>query len=226
MRDVNIDSVAKVLGILVTDESRLAIENLRKQFQKMGGITDAAVRLRLTVLDFIEWKERRILWRPWLWFRGQGYWGRQFDQFCWGRWEQAITDELWKATKLGKTTFLDLAARMVGEDVNDAENVSLLTLREAAAEGIERLRRPIWAHPMDHIRMSARAGTVPLFIYLFCPFNQECNGRDPVEIFLGGPIGYDIDERVWVVYKGPLAESEAYKAEQVAYAGCLQGKKE
>ena len=113
---VDTDSVARILGILVSDESRLAIEDLRKQFQKMGGITKAAAQLRLTVLDFSKWRKRRILGRPWLLFQRQHYWGKRFNEFCRRRWEQAITIELWGAVKLGKTTFLDLAAKMASKE--------------------------------------------------------------------------------------------------------------
>jgi len=113
MNGVDIESMAAALNTLMDDKNHLAIEDLREQFQKMGGIAEAAAQLRLTVLDFMDWRERRILWHPWLLFRGRGYWGKRFDEFCLGRWEQAIVTELWKAVELGKTTFLDLAARMV-----------------------------------------------------------------------------------------------------------------
>lgn len=115
-KGIDIDSVAEILNILTKEENQLAMEILRRQFQRMSGIADAAAQLRLTVLDFTDWKERRILWRPWLLFKRQDYWGKRFDEFCRGRLEQAVTTELWGAVKLGKTTFLDLAAKMASKE--------------------------------------------------------------------------------------------------------------
>jgi len=104
------------------------------------------------------------------------------------------------------------------------QDMCLLSLNEAAAKGIGRLRRPIWAIPMDHIKMDTQTGKVPLSIYLYSPFNQECNGRDPVEIFLGGgALGYDPNEKAWMPYKGPLPDSEEYRAARDEYKGSLSG---
>lgn len=123
-KGIDIDSVAEILSILTKEENQLAMEALRKQFQKISGIAEAAAQLRLTVLDFMDWKERRILWHPWLLFKRQDYWGKRFDEFCRGRLEQAVTTELWKTVKLGKTIsltlqttiFLDLAAKMANKE--------------------------------------------------------------------------------------------------------------
>jgi len=103
------------------------------------------------------------------------------------------------------------------------QDMRLLSLNEAAAQGIERLRRSIWAIPMDHIKMDTQTGKVPLFVYLYSPFNQECNGRDPVEIFQGGPLGYDPNEKAWVPYTGPLPDSKEYEAARDEYKGSLSG---
>ena len=97
----------------------------------------------------------------------------------------------------------------------------MMTLREAVAKRIERLRNPKWANPMDHLKLDliGESGHGP-WLHLFCPFNQECNGRDPVDFLM---FDFDWDEREWVAYKGPLPDSQAYRDDQAYYDGCLDG---
>lgn len=96
----------------------------------------------------------------------------------------------------------------------------LISARRAAQLGIERLRRPIWAHPMDHIKIDIIDGALGPWGYLFAPFNQECNGRDPVDFIFGvtliGP-----DDEIFEAYRGPLPGSDEYRAEVARYQGVL-----
>lgn len=92
-----------------------------------------------------------------------------------------------------------------------------MNINEAAAQGIERLRRPIWSDPMDHIKIDIIDGRPGPWIKLYCPFNQECNGVDPVQCLTG-----DMDRVTdFDAYTGPLPDSDEYKAAQAKYAGTL-----
>lgn len=90
----------------------------------------------------------------------------------------------------------------------------LISIKEAAAKGIERLRDPIWANQFDHIKIDIVKGAPGPWLHLYAPFNKECNGRDPVD-FLGiyGPMKTDYESKSLEPYDGPLPGSDAYLAE-------------
>jgi hypothetical protein len=85
----------------------------------------------------------------------------------------------------------------------------LISINEAAEQGIERLRRTIWTMPEDHIKIDIVDGKPGIWTHLYSPLNKECNGRDPFDILC---MQIDYGERVWVPYQGPLSDSEQYKA--------------
>jgi hypothetical protein len=95
----------------------------------------------------------------------------------------------------------------------------LISLNQAAALGIKRICKPIWANPMDHFRLDIIQGKPGPWLHLFAPFNVECNGRDPIDILwiiqFGTAAG---DDSEFVAYKGPLPDSDEYKAAQAKYA--------
>lgn len=95
----------------------------------------------------------------------------------------------------------------------------LLSIEDAWKQRVARLRRPIWANPLDHLKLDLigenRHGP---WVHLFSPFNQECNGRDPVDLLC---IQIDCAERAYVPYTGPLPDSEEYKADQERFRGAL-----
>ena len=99
------------------------------------------------------------------------------------------------------------------------ENMGLISIAEAAKQGIARLRKPIWANPLDHLKIDIIEDMPGPWLHLYCPFNKECNGRDPVDV-LG--IGSDYDAKEFEPYVGPLPDSEEYKAAQSAFDGCLR----
>lgn len=100
----------------------------------------------------------------------------------------------------------------------------LISIVEAAAAGIERLRRPIWASPFDHLKIDIFDGRPGPWSHLYAPFNKECNGRDPVNIInLPGlnKISLDPNEHAFVPYTGPTADSAEYKAAAAQFEGAL-----
>jgi hypothetical protein len=89
--------------------------------------------------------------------------------------------------------------------------MELISVAQAAEKGIERLRKQIWANQMDHLKIDIIDGKPGPWLHLYCPFNKECNGRDPVDT-LG--LGMDYDAKEFEPYTGPLPDSDEYKAAQ------------
>lgn len=88
----------------------------------------------------------------------------------------------------------------------------LISIREAAERGIERLRMPNWADPMDHVMIDIIDGKPGPWLHLFCPINKECNGRDPVDILWPiAPMGMDVEAEGFEPYTGPLPNSDEYQ---------------
>jgi len=99
--------------------------------------------------------------------------------------------------------------------------MDLISINEAAKRGIDRLRKPKWAQPEDHLKIDIIDGRPGPWGHLYAPFNRECNGRDPVhELMLQGT-----DETEWLPYTGPLPDSDEYKAVQAKFDGCLGSNK-
>lgn len=99
----------------------------------------------------------------------------------------------------------------------------LLSCRQAAAMGINRLRKPIWANSLDHVKIDIIDGTLGPWMHLFSPFNMECNGHDPVDILW--PMNKDWvnpDAEELAVYDGHLPDSEEYRAAVQRYEGVLR----
>lgn len=89
----------------------------------------------------------------------------------------------------------------------------LISIKDAEAQGVERVRKPIWANPLDHLRIGSG-----IWLHLYSPFNKECNGRDPVDIL---KFQEDVTAKVFEPYTGPLPDSEEYKAAAAVFDGCL-----
>ena len=97
----------------------------------------------------------------------------------------------------------------------------LVSIAEAAARGVERVRRPQWAIPLDHLRLCAQGGKPGPWLLLYSPFNEECNGMDPVPI----PASLmDLGEAAYEGYEGPLPDSVEYEAARAAFGGALEEK--
>ena len=93
--------------------------------------------------------------------------------------------------------------------------MELISIAEAAAKGILRLRKPVWACPEDHLKIDIVDGNLGIWTHLYAPFNKECNGRDPVDILR---FELDVDSKEYEPYKGALPDSETYKAAVAAYS--------
>jgi hypothetical protein len=98
----------------------------------------------------------------------------------------------------------------------------LISIAEAAAKGIDRVRLPIWANPLDHLKIDIIDGKPGPWLHLFAPFNKECNGRDPVDfLWVFGPMKTDPNSIEFLPYEGPLPDSDEYRAAQAQFDGVL-----
>lgn len=97
----------------------------------------------------------------------------------------------------------------------------LLSINQAAAAGIERLRKPVWVSLLDHIKVDVVDGKPGPWLHLWCPINKECNGRDPIDVLAFGPSAVDLNEECFLPYTGPLPESDEYREAAARYEGNL-----
>lgn len=109
-------------------------------------------------------------------------------------------------------------------DGREGEMSNLISINEAVKQGIERLRNPIWVTPEDHLKidiieLEGGEKEPRPWAKLYCPFNLECNGKDPVELLL---LFVDCDKAEWEPYAGVLPDSEEYKSRQESYKGVLK----
>lgn len=95
----------------------------------------------------------------------------------------------------------------------------LISISEAAERGIDRVREPQWADPLDHIKIDLLGnGKMGPWIHLYSPFNQECNGHDPEDMLF---INFDCQSKYYVPYDGALPDSEEYLERQSLFTGKL-----
>ena len=98
--------------------------------------------------------------------------------------------------------------------MSDDSPVKLLSIAQAAAAGIDRVRQPLWANPFDHLKIDIVGGQPGPWLHLFCPYNKQSNKRDPVDIlWIVPPFIYNASAEMFVPYTGPLPDSKEYKAE-------------
>ncbi len=106
------------------------------------------------------------------------------------------------------------------EDIEPQESeIKLISIKQAATKGIERLYRPIWACKFDHLKIDIIDGRLGPWIHLYAPFNKECNGRDPFSIIV---VDFDCDEEDYLPYIGPLPDSDDYRKIAKSYEGVLK----
>jgi hypothetical protein len=93
-----------------------------------------------------------------------------------------------------------------------------ISLNDAVAKGIVRLREPRWANPLDHLKIDIIDGQLGPWLHLFAPFNKTCNGRDPVDM-LSFQFAGALDAKDFVPYEGPLPDSAEYQRAVQAFGG-------
>jgi hypothetical protein len=100
----------------------------------------------------------------------------------------------------------------------------MISLNDAAAMGVTRLRKPIWANPLDHLQIHIHEGSMGPWIKLWSPYNPHCNGRDPVQFLCIEVV--ELEVKCFEPYTGALPDSDEYRAAIAKYDDLLQGKGE
>lgn len=90
----------------------------------------------------------------------------------------------------------------------------LLTIRQAAEKGIERVHAKKWANPLDHLKINVACGALLPWSQFYSPMNMAMLGCDPKELLITqvGP-----NRAEWEPYLGPLPDSDEYKAAVAAF---------
>lgn len=75
-----------------------------------------------------------------------------------------------------------------------------ISIREAAAQKIDRIRQPHWANPLDHLKIDVlEDGTIGPWMHLYAP----SNGVNPVDL-LWPMLKIDLDVQIYEPYTGPV----------------------
>lgn len=101
--------------------------------------------------------------------------------------------------------------------MNDPKE-QMFSIKSAAAAGISRLRKPVWAIPQDHLMIDIIDGEPGPWTHLYSPCNLMIAGRDPQDVLC---LAMDYDAEEFVPYTGPLPDSDAYKKDASRFGGTL-----
>ena len=55
-------------------------------------------------------------------------------------------------------------------------------MNDAAAAGIDKLRKPEWINPRDYMTIDIHYGEAGPWAHLYSEVNQQINGRNPVDM--------------------------------------------
>ena len=87
--------------------------------------------------------------------------------------------------------------------------MTLISMNEAAAQGIERICQPHWAFPTDYFKLDIIDGRLGPWVHLYSRMNEtisQPNPQDVLWIMEGGAA--QADERVWLPYEGEIDPDE------------------
>lgn len=62
--------------------------------------------------------------------------------------------------------------------------MELISINEAAARGIEKLRQPRWASPDEYLKIDIIDGKAGPWGHFYSPYNVTMNGRNPVDMLI------------------------------------------
>ena len=101
--------------------------------------------------------------------------------------------------------------------------MELISINEAASQGISLLRLPAWVCECAHLKIDLIDGKPGPWSHLYDPVNLLVNGKDPMNILF---TEMDYTAKSWLVHTGPVFDSDEYKAKQAAYSAHLEDKYE
>lgn len=81
-----------------------------------------------------------------------------------------------------------------------------MTIKEAAANGISRLRKPEWTDPNDYMRIDlVSGGMCGPWGHLYSSLQPHISEPTPQDVPLIGDAG----DSTWLAYEGPLHEQDS-----------------
>jgi hypothetical protein len=83
----------------------------------------------------------------------------------------------------------------------------LISIREAAASGIDRIRKPVWSCRGDHLKLDIIDGQSGPWVHFFAPINKPLFQNDPMDIIVSS---LDLDAKEYTSHTGPLPETDEY----------------
>ncbi len=69
-----------------------------------------------------------------------------------------------------------------------------MTVDEAVAKGIDKIRKPIWINKDDHIKLDIINGTRGPWVHFYSPVNVPVGNKNPVSIIYEGDSATDWEE--------------------------------
>ncbi|MES1979595.1 MAG: hypothetical protein V4451_16255 [Pseudomonadota bacterium] len=90
----------------------------------------------------------------------------------------------------------------------------LISINQAAAQGIERVRLPVWKNQFNHLKIDVINGKPGPWTRLYSPMNKGLGNKEPVGMLF---IIVNYDAKDYLPYNGDLPDSEAYKAEEAHF---------
>lgn len=85
----------------------------------------------------------------------------------------------------------------------------LISIRDAAAQGVRNVRLDKWANPRDHIEIPILddKGTIGPWFKLWSPANEVIGQKDPQQLLV--TMMGDLDDKIWRPYVEPKTEDAA-----------------
>jgi hypothetical protein len=105
---------------------------------------------------------------------------------------------------------IDAALNSHKSEVSDGCN--LISINEAAATGVDRIRLDVWANKHDHIQLDILDGRPGPWFKLWSPTNEPIGAKNPQTIFV--TMMGDLDERCWRPYLRPVPDVAAINSHE------------
>lgn len=74
--------------------------------------------------------------------------------------------------------------------------MKMISINQAAAQGITKLRMPKWANPADYLVIDIVDGKPGPWVHLYSPINEIAHGKNPMDILAGSIVPYDVEQFV------------------------------
>src|SRR5262249_49772487 len=75
-----------------------------------------------------------------------------------------------------------------------------ISINDAAATGVDKLRKPYWANADDHIKIEIVNGKAGVWLRFYSDLNETLGNPNPVEL-LG--ISADYEKKEWIAWEAP-----------------------